>query len=29
LAARAWTLAWLLGTSPLFVEPLLRGLGSR
>ena len=24
--ARAWTLAWLLGTSPLFVEPLLRGL---
>jgi hypothetical protein len=25
--ARAWTLAWLLGTSPLFVAPLLRGLG--
>jgi hypothetical protein len=29
LPARVWTLAWLLGTSPLFVEPLLRGLGSR
>ena len=29
LAARAWTLTWLLATSPLFVEPLLRGLGSR
>jgi hypothetical protein len=29
LAARAWTLLWLLVTSPLFVEPLLRGLGSR
>jgi len=29
LAARAWTLGWLLATSPLFVEPLLRGLGSR
>jgi hypothetical protein len=29
LAARAWTLCWLLATSPLFVEPLLRGLGSR
>jgi hypothetical protein len=28
-AARAWTLSWLLATSPLFVEPLLRGLGSR
>jgi hypothetical protein len=29
LAARAWTLAWLLVSSPLFVEPLLRGIGSR
>lgn len=28
LAARAWTLLWLLGTSPLFVDPLLQGLGS-
>lgn len=27
-AARAWTLLWLLGTSPLFVDPLLHGLGS-
>ena len=26
--ARAWTLGWLLLTSPLFVEPLLQGLGS-
>jgi alginate O-acetyltransferase complex protein AlgI len=29
VAARAWTLAWLLASSPLFVEPILRGLGSR
>jgi hypothetical protein len=27
LPARAWTLCWLLVTSPLFVDPLLRGLG--
>lgn len=26
--ARAWTLLWLGGSSPLFVDPLLRGLGS-
>jgi hypothetical protein len=27
--ARSWTLLWLLATSPLFVEPLLQGLGIR
>jgi hypothetical protein len=26
LAARTWTLSWLLLSSPLFVAPLLRGL---
>jgi len=25
--AHAWTLAWLLGTSPLFVQPILQALG--
>jgi hypothetical protein len=26
-AAHAWTLAWLLATSPLFVQPILQALG--
>ena len=27
IAGRAWTIAWMLATAPLFVEPLLRVLG--